>query len=139
MTSSLMQWDMVSRLMPHGKRPGILTVNASSLSPDHLIAAGVPVDAPVVTTEGRREFTRAILDNEAEMNIDLARADNIDAAMELATDTTIGGIILECTNMIPYAADIRAATGLPVYSIHNLVMWFQASLRPPRFPSHQEI
>jgi Asp/Glu/hydantoin racemase len=139
MTSSLMQWDMVSRLMPHGKRPGILTVNASSLSPDHLIAAGVPVDAPVVTTEGRREFTRAILDNEAEMNIDLARADNIDAAMELATDTTIGGIILECTNMIPYAADIRKTTGLPVYSIHNLVMWFQSSLRPPRFPSHQEI
>ena len=139
MTSSLMQWDMVSRLMPHGKRPGILTVNASSLSPDHLIAAGVPVNAPVVTTEGRREFTRAILDNEAEMNIDLARADNIDAAMELATDTTIGGIILECTNMIPYAADIRKTTGLPVYSIHNLVMWFQSSLRPPRFPSHQEI
>ena len=139
MTSSLMQWDMVSRLMPHGKQPGILTVNASSLSPDHLIAAGIPVDAPVVTTEGRREFTRAILDNEAEMNIDLARADNIDAAMELATDTTIGGIILECTNMIPYAADIRKTTGLPVYSIHNPVMWFQSSLRPPRFPSHQEI
>lgn len=138
MTSSLMQWDMVSRLMPNGKRPGILTINASSLSTDHLTAAGVPLDAPVVTTEGRREFTRAILDNEPTMNIDLARADNVDAGMELAADNTVGGIILECTNMIPYAADIRAATGLPVYSIHNLVMWFQASLRPLRFPSHKD-
>ena len=138
MTSSLMQWDMVARLIPHGRRPGILTINASSLSPDHLSAAGVPLDAPIVTTEGRRMFTRAILDNEPEMDIDLARADNIEAAIELASDPTIGGIILECTNMIPYAADIRAATGLPVYSIYNLVMWFQASLRPPRFPSHED-
>jgi Asp/Glu/hydantoin racemase len=136
MTSSLMQWDMVSRLMPHGKRPGILTINASSLSPDHLKSAGVPLDAPIVTTEGRREFTRAILDNEPEMNIDLARQDNIDAAVELARDDSIGGIILECTNMIPYAADIRAATHLPVYSIYNMVMWFQASLQPPNFPPH---
>ena len=92
------------------------------------------MDAPVVTTEGRREFTRAILDNEAEMNIDMARADNIDAAMELATDTTIGGIILECTNMIPYAVAIRAATGLPVFSIYNFILWFQASLSPKAFP-----
>lgn len=136
LTSSLMQWDMVARLLPTGKRPGIMTVNASSLSPDHLIAAGIPTDASITTTEGRREFSRAILDNESEMNIDLARADNIDAAMELAADPNIGAIILECTNMIPYAADIRHATGLPVFSIYQFVTWFQASLAPPRFPHH---
>ncbi len=138
LTSSLMQWDMVARLLPDGKRPGIMTISASSLSPDHLIAAGIPTDASITTTEGRREFSRAILDNEAEMNVDLARQDNIDAAKALAADPTVGAIILECTNMIPYAADIRHATGLPVFSIYQFVAWFQASLTPPRFPHHHQ-
>ena len=35
--------------------------------------------------------------------------------------------------MSPYAADIARATGLPVFSMHALVTWFQAGLRPPRF------
>ncbi|MBL6602987.1 MAG: aspartate/glutamate racemase family protein [Alphaproteobacteria bacterium] len=138
LTSSLMQWDMVARLLPDGKRPGIMTISASSLSPDHLIAAGIPTDASITTTEGRREFSRAILDNEAEMNVDLARQDNIDAAKALAADPTVGAIIMECTNMIPYAADIRHATGLPVFSIYQFVTWFQASLTPPRFPHHHQ-
>ena len=69
------------------------------------------------------------------MNIDLARQDNIDAAVELARDEHIGGIILECTNMIPYAADIRAATHLPVYSIYNMVMLVSGQFAATPFPT----
>jgi hypothetical protein len=35
--------------------------------------------------------------------------------------------------MVPYAADISQTTGLPVFSIHNFIGWFQASLVPARF------
>lgn len=35
--------------------------------------------------------------------------------------------------MVPYAADIRKLTGLPVYSIHSFVNWFQAGLMPQKF------
>ena len=87
----------------------------------------------------RQEFTRAILDSEPEMDIAAARADNVTAAKALAADPSIGAIVLECTNMVPYAADIRAATGLPVFSIYNFIVWFQASLAPKTFPyPHQE-
>jgi hypothetical protein len=41
---------------------------------------------------------------------------------------------MECTNMVPYAADLRAALGLPVYSIYSFLQWFQAGLLPKRFP-----
>ena len=44
----------------------------------------------------------------------------------------VGAIVLECTNMAPYADDIRRATGLPVFSILTLINWFQASLSPGR-------
>ncbi|TCP44229.1 aspartate/glutamate racemase family protein [Rhodovulum marinum] len=132
-TSSLMQVEMVNRLLPKGKRAGILTIAASSLGPAHLAAARVPAGTPIGTTEGGREFTRVILNDLPEMDIDAARADNVEAARALAAaHPELGAIVLECTNMTPHAADIRAATGLPVYSIYDFVCWFRAGLSPAR-------
>ena len=132
-TSSLMQVAMVNRLLPKGKRAGILTISASTLTAAHLDQAGVPAGTPVASTEGGREFTRAILGNEPELDVDAARADNVDAARTLLhANPDLGAIVLECTNMVPYAPDIRAATGLPVYAIDTFVCWFQAGLEPKR-------
>ncbi len=134
-TSSLMQVAMVNATLPPGRRAGILTISASTLTDTHLARAGVPKDTPVGSTEGGTEFTRAILGNELELDVTAARADNVAAALELqAAHADLGAIVLECTNMIPYAADIRAATGLPTYSIASFVTWFQSSLDPPRYP-----
>jgi len=133
-TSSLMQVAMVNRLLAPGKRAGVLTICASALTPQHLERAGVPEGTPIGSTEGMREFTRAILGNELELDVDAARADNIDAARALVgANPDLGAIVLECTNMMPYAADIRAATGLPVFSIYRFVAWFQSALVPRRF------
>jgi Asp/Glu/hydantoin racemase len=133
-TSSLMQVDLVNRLLPQGKKAGILTISASTLTPRHLAAAGVPDSTPVGTTEGGREFTRAILGNELELDVELARRDNVEAALALcASHPDIGALVLECTNMVPYAADIRAATGVPVFSIETFISWFQSSLVPRRY------
>ncbi|NOD86628.1 aspartate/glutamate racemase family protein [Ruegeria sp. HKCCD6119] len=131
-TSSLMQVEMVNRILPKGKRAGILTISASTLTNDHLQAANVPLDTPIGTTEGGQEFTRAILGNESRLNVEKAREDNVEAAIALASDNPeLGAIVLECTNMCPYAPDIRQATGLPVFSIVSFVTWFQAGLVPP--------
>jgi Asp/Glu/hydantoin racemase len=45
----------------------------------------------------------------------------------------VGAIVLECTNMPPYAAALRDALGLPVYDIYSMISWFHAGLRPRRF------
>lgn len=95
----------------------------------------MPDGTPIGTTEGGREFTRAILGNELELDVELARQDNVDAALALQkANPSLGAIVLECTNMIPYANDIRRATGLPVFSIYNFICWFQQSLVPRTFP-----
>src|SRR5262249_21726542 len=62
-TSSLMQAPFIERLLPPGKRVGIITVSKASLTEAHLKAAGVALDTPVVGTDGGREFTRVLLDN----------------------------------------------------------------------------
>lgn len=134
-TSSLCQVAMVNSLMPFGKRAGILTISGSTLTPAHLAAAGVPEGTPIGTTEGLSEFTRVILNDEFELDVEAARADNVQAALALQdAHPDLGGIVLECTNMCPYAADIVQATGLPVWSMASFVEWFQSGLRPRRYP-----
>ncbi len=135
-TSSLMQVGLVNRLLPRGKRAGILTISASTLTQAHLDAAGVPEGTPIGTTEGGAEFTRAILGNEMTLDVEAARADNVNAAQAMvAQHPELAALVLECTNMVPYATDIRAATGLPVFSIESFVSWFQSGLVPRSHPT----
>ena len=93
------------------------------------------LDTPIVGTEKGEEFFRVLIKAEKEdMDIALARQDVVSAAQALvARHPDIGAIVLECTNMPPYAAAVQAATGLPVYDIYSLISWFHAGLRPRRF------
>lgn len=135
-TSSLLQVPLVQALLPPDRRVGVLTIHAAALTPADLAAAGCPADTPVAGTEGGREFTRAILGNEETLDIDRARDDIVAAARDLVRrHPETGAIVLECTNMVPYAADVRSATGLPVHSVASLVCWFQSGLAPPRYPA----
>jgi len=134
-TSALMQAPMIAATLPPGRQLGILTISEKTLTQAHLKAAGVPEETPVVGTDGGRAFTRTILEDAPEMDVAACRADILEAAQQLTDHhPKTGAILLECTNMVPYAADIRALTGLPVYSIYSFLTWFQAGLLPRRFP-----
>ena len=66
--------------------------------------------------------------------MEASRLDLLDAGQTLLQrHPDIGAMVLECTNMVPYAADLRRTFGLPVYSIYTLLTWFQAGLLPRRF------
>jgi Asp/Glu/hydantoin racemase len=134
-TSSLLQVPWVQATLPPGKRVGVLTVSQASLTPAHLEAAGVPLDTPMMGTEGGREFFRVLIKAESEdMDVALAEQDILAAGAALvAAHPDLGAIVLECTNMPPYAAALQAALGLPVFDIYSLITWFHAGLRPRRF------
>ena len=134
-TSSLIQVPWVQATLPPGKRVGVITVSGRSLTPRHLEAAGVPLDTPFTGTEDGREFFRVlVLGEKQDMDIDLARQDILDAGRRLvAAHPDIGAIVLECTNMPPYAADVQADLGLPVFDIYSLITWWHAGIRPRIF------
>ena len=133
-TSSLMQIPFLQSVLPPGKRVGVVTISKESLSADHLRAIGVDPGVPVVGTEGRREFHRVIVKDELVMDVAQAEADILDAGRELvAQHDDIGAVLLECTNMLPYAARLRDELQLPVYDIYSFMMWFHSGLQPRRF------
>ena len=79
-------------------------------------------------------FARTILGNLPDLDVAQARAEMVQAAQRLVeAHADVGAILLECTNMVPYATNIAAATGRPVHSIHSYLNWFHAGLLPPRF------
>jgi Asp/Glu/hydantoin racemase len=137
-TSSLLLVPLVHRLLSPGQRVGIMTVNAGTLTREHLRAAGIGGDVPVAVAglETEKEFTRVLLGDELVLDVDVARAEHVRVARRLVTEHgDVGAIVLECTNMPPYAADIQRETGLPVFDIVSLVTMVHGALvagQPPR-------
>ena len=133
-SSSLMKVLWVQAILPPGKRAGIVTISGTTLTTDHLKCAGVSLDTPIIGTEAGQEFSRAILGNEIGLDIDQSRIDIITAGRTLcAQHPDIGALVLECTNMVPYASDVSDALGMPVFDFYSFMSWFQAGLSPRRF------
>ena len=137
-TSSLLLVPMVHRMLPPGKAVGVLSVDASALTPDDFAGAGITSDMPVAVAglETEREFTRVLLGNQLMLDVEAARREHIRVAQRLCAEhPEVGALVLECTNMPPYRADIQAATGLAVFDIVHLVQMVHTALGhsiPPR-------
>ncbi|ABG29963.1 conserved hypothetical protein [Roseobacter denitrificans OCh 114] len=132
--SALEQAAQIQATLAPDKNLGIITISKASLSPSHLRVAAVPEDCAIVGMEGS-DFARSILENRADLDVARARHELVAAGQTLVeTAPQTGAILLECTNMVPYAADLRRATGLPVYSIYTYLNWFHQSLNPKVFP-----
>lgn len=134
-TSSLLQVPWVQAMLPPGRRVGVVSISGATLTAAHLQAAGAPADTPLSGTENGRELFRVLIKAESDdLNADLAQQDVVEAALDLIDrHPDIGAIVLECTNMPPYAAAVRDAVNLPVYDIYSLVTWFHTGLRPRRW------
>jgi len=133
-TSSLMQVPMIQSTLPAGKRVGVLTVNAATLTPEHLTAIGLEPSLPMVGTDGGREFTRVMIGNELTMDVAAAELDILEAGRTLVAEhPNIGAVLLECTNMVPYARALRDELQIPIYDIYSFMVWFQAGLAPRDF------
>jgi hypothetical protein len=133
-TSSLMQIPFIERVLPPGRRVGVLTVSAANLTGEHLRAAGADPETPVVGTDGGSEFTRVMINDEERLDVAAAAHDILAAGDRLvASHDGIGAVLLECTNMVPYARALSQRLRLPVFSIYTFVTWFHSGLIPRDF------
>ncbi|WP_229883080.1 aspartate/glutamate racemase family protein [Pseudorhodoferax aquiterrae] len=112
-SSSLLQ---LPPLLDAAQRVGVLTIDARALTPAHLHAAGVPsARLPDVVVQGvapDSHFVAAILGNADALDAARAEAEVVAAALALqARAPELRTLVLECTNLPPYAAAVQAATG----------------------------
>jgi len=135
-TSSLLQVPMVQRIIPSDRRVGILTYNGDVLNGKYLEAVGIAADTPVYGMPQDSEFVRSIREGDDDVPYAVLRQEVLDlVAHMLRENPSIGAIVSECTNLAPFTADIQRTFGIPVYDTVSMVNWFQAGLRPRRYPA----
>ncbi|MBV8600619.1 MAG: aspartate/glutamate racemase family protein [Candidatus Eremiobacteraeota bacterium] len=129
LSSSLVQAGWLLALLPSDRKIGVLTFEAASLTTAHLAAARIdPARVAVRGLEGTA-FHRTILEDRLELDVDRARRDHVRVARELVAEhPELAALVLECTNMPPYTAAIREATGLPVFDLTTLLGWAAGAL-----------
>jgi hypothetical protein len=105
-----------------GRRAGVLTVEAAALGREHLRAVDADPDTPIEGLVPGSPLQRCLLDDLPRLDRDGAERELIDAARRLVRrEPLLAALLLECTNFPPYAAALRAATGLPVHDVTTLL------------------
>ena len=131
-TSSLMQVPLVHMMIKPSQKVGVITIHSKSLTQKHLSCVGADKTPLIIYgTEEGEEFSRVILDDEMEMDVCKSRGDLVRVAKRMVSEhPEVGAIVLECTNMPPYAAAIQKENNLPIFDIYSLVtMVYHAAVR----------
>jgi Asp/Glu/hydantoin racemase len=124
-TSSLLQLPLVARMLRPDQKVGVLTVDSRYLTPAHLRAVGAEsVPLVIAGLETEKELTQVLIDNAPELDVQEAEAEMVHVARRMISDhPEVGAMVLECTNMPPYARAVQQATGLPIFDIVTLTHW----------------
>lgn len=95
-------------------------------------AAGADPATPVQGLDPASALVHTLLEDREALDAAAAEATVLDAAAALlARAPDLQSLVLECTNLPPYAAALRRATGLPVHHLPSLVeaRWSALGLR----------
>ncbi|HXP75578.1 MAG TPA: aspartate/glutamate racemase family protein [Stellaceae bacterium] len=128
--SSLLMVPLVERLLPPGRRAGVITFSKSLLTPEHLLAVGAAADTPVEGVPADGVLATVVRRGESELDQQRVAAEVVDAGRRLVAEhPNLGAVVVECTNMPPYTQTLRAALRLPIYDGYDFCCWFFAGLR----------
>ena len=131
-TSSVLFLPFLTALLPPGRKVGVLTADARSLSP---VLATADWNTPGrVVIEGMEEcpvFRGAILEPAPPYELDpLALQNEVIGVVGrfLKREPAVGVFLLECTNLSPYSRALRETFGLPVFDVIDLAGLLQRAV-----------
>ncbi|WP_041083820.1 aspartate/glutamate racemase family protein [Thermotoga profunda] len=127
-SSALILIPIVSKMIGSTRKVGVITANSKALSEKHFKAVGALEKNIVKVGIEDTDFGKALLYDSWEIDVNLARKEMINKAKILASDPSVGAIVLECTNMPPFAEDVRLETGLPVFDVVSLIKFVSATI-----------
>ena len=136
-SSSLMQVDIAWRMLRPDQKVGVLTADKTCLTEQHFISLGCERAPKVIY--GLEESVLPIAfnsDDGAYEVSELCRAMEDQALLMVREHPEVGAIVLECTNMPPFAAAVQRKTGLPVFDYTTLANFVYSTLYRTEFQGH---
>ena len=129
--SSLTQLPMVRRMISADRKVGLLVAKQVSLTPRHLAAIGAEdVEVCVIGMESSTEFREVMLEGRrVELDVERLKADVLSQVEALArANPDLGALVIECTDLVPFAHAIQQRLALPVFDIVTLTNMVHAAL-----------
>ena len=116
-SSAIIMIPLVWQLIGKSGSVGILTGHSDLLSKNHLLAAGWNEDIRI-TIQGMQDephFSDVVINGKPELDCELMRRDVINGARKLLKDSDVRAIIIECSNLATFSADVYEEFGVPVF------------------------
>ncbi len=135
--SSLVQLPMLERSIGSHQKIGIICANQKRLSPQLLETAGLqnPDSVVIYGLEDQPNFRGPILDETGTLEPEKIEQEIVAIAKQMIEQhPEIGPILLECSNLPPYAAAVQQATGRLVFDYTTLIDMYAGSAK--RKPFH---
>lgn len=129
--SSLVQLPMVYRMLQPEQKVGLLVAKQPALTPRHLAAVGAEaVPVCVAGMAEQPEFREVMLEGRRdELDVERLRNEVLTEVERLAKDNPeMGALVIECTDLVPFAYAIQERIGLPVFDIVTLTEMVHRSL-----------
>jgi hypothetical protein len=135
-TSALLQIPLLLRMLSTRSTLAVITANAATLTPRHLTAAGVDPDdrrrLHLVGLEHTAHLYPVLVTGTGNLDTTVATTEVLEVATKAkAENPDIAAFLLECANLPPYAAALRAGTGLPVWDVTSMLTWLHHGLAGP--------
>ena len=120
-TSSLIQVPLAHQMT--GQKVGVITADSTVLNSHYLKAVGADhVPVAIAGLQDSEEFASVILRNERnDMDLELVVEELLTVVRQLLeTNRDIGALVLECTDLPPYAHRLQSEFGLPIFDLTTL-------------------
>lgn len=127
--SSLMQINFILPLLKPSQKLGVLTADQSSLTDKLLANCGVTDKSRLVVRDLRHEpeFS-CILEGRGSFDNGKVEREVVEKALSCFEEGDIGAILLECSDMPPYAWAVQAVCGVPVFDFTTLIRWLHSAV-----------
>lgn len=133
--SSLVQLPLLERTIGATRKVGIVCANKARLTPELLRIAGLssPERAVIYGLEDKPNFRGPMLDETGTLEPEKIGPEVVATAQAMVqAHPEVGAILLECSNLPPYAHMVQMATGKPVFDFTTLIDFYQgAGVRKP--------
>jgi aspartate/glutamate racemase len=135
--SSLLQLPFIRRIIGPEDRIGIITAHAMHLTPRHLRLAGLEdmQSVKIIGLENRPAFREAIFAGTGGLEHDAIQEEVVEAARELIRgERRVKAILLECSNLPPYAAAVQKEVQVPVFDFNTMIHQVYRAIQQSPYP-----
>jgi len=113
-----------------GQKVGVLCADGPSLAPEVIENCGAdPSRCVVKGLEDQPQMSAIVKSDRGSFDNEALGREIVEGALNLVqSHPEIGAVLLECSDMPPYASEVQRSINLPVYDFITLIKWVHRSV-----------